>query len=90
MVKLTTDQNNSRLRPMRSASQPRDRQCDSGRDDIAGQHPVDAFLRRAEARLHVRQRDIGDGGIQHLDQHGQHHRDGGSHDTFGRRQRVGR
>ena len=53
-----------------------DRKRDRRGDDIAGQHPVDRVLRRAEARLHVRQRDVGDGRVEHLQQHRHHHPDG--------------
>src|SRR5205085_9691769 len=45
-------------------------------DDVAGQHPVDAVLGRAEARLHVRQSDVGDGRIEDLEEHRHHHPDG--------------
>ena len=61
-----------------------DRQRDGGGNDIARQHPVDRVLGRAEARLHVRQRDIGDGRVEHLQQHGHHHPDGNDQPLAGR------
>ena len=53
-----------------------DRRRDRRGDDIGGQHPGDGVLRRAEARLHVRQRDVGDGRVENLHDHRGHHRDG--------------
>ena len=44
----------------------RDRRCDGRGDEIGGQNPGDLVLGRAQAPLHVRQRDIGDGGVEHL------------------------
>ena len=53
-----------------------DRRRDRRGDDIGGEHPGDGVLRRAEARLHVRQRDVGDGRVEDLHDHRDHHRDG--------------
>ncbi len=61
-----------------------DRQRDRRGDDIARQHPVDRVLRRAEARLHVRQGDVGDGRVEHLQQHRHHHPDGDDQPLAGR------
>ena len=40
-------------------------------DDVRGQHPGDLILGRRQAALHVRQRDVGDRGVERL-----HHRGG--------------
>ena len=50
-------------RPVQPAGQ-RDR--DRGCDDVAGQNPGDRVRRRAQRRLHVRQRNVGDRRIQDL------------------------
>ncbi len=64
-----------------------DRQGDRRGDDVAGQHPVDGVLRRAQTGLHVRQSDVGDGRIEHLQEHRHHHRDG-DENSLRRRQRM--
>ena len=76
MVKPITDDDQQALAADAVGQPAGDRDRDRRGDDVAGQHPVDAFLGRAEARLHVRQRDVGDGRVEHLDQHREHHRDG--------------
>ena len=52
-----------------------DRNRDRGGDDIGGQHPGDRLAGRAEAGLHVRQRDVRDRLVEHLHQHRQDHGD---------------
>ena len=64
-----------------------DRQGDGRCDDVARQNPVDLVLAGAEARLHVRQGDVGDRRVEDLQQHGHHHADGDD-DPLARRQRV--
>ena len=48
------------------------RRHDRGGDDVGGQHPGDLILRRRQAALHVRQRDVGDRGVERLHDRRQH------------------
>ena len=52
-----------------------DGQNDGARDQVAGQHPGGFLLAGAERAGHVRQRDVGDGGVEHLHEGGQRYRD---------------
>ena len=87
---MNTDDRNQQqpLAPDLVGQPAADRQRDRRGDDVARQHPVDRVLRRAEARLHVRQRDVGDGRVEHLQQHRHHHPDGDDQPLAGR-QRMG-
>ena len=51
------------------------RRHDRRGDDVGGQHPGDLVLRRRQAALHVRQRDIGDRRVERLHDRRQHDRD---------------
>ena len=53
-----------------------DRQHDGARHEIAGQHPGRFLICRAERPGDMRQRHVGDGGIQHFHERGQRHRQG--------------
>ena len=75
-VKPATATRNRRLRPNRPARKPVGGRHDRRRDDIGGQHPVDLVLARRDAALDVRQRDVGDGGVERLHQGGEDHADG--------------
>ena len=52
------------------------RRHDRGGDDVGGQHPVDLVLARRHAALHVRQRDVGDRGVERLHQRREDHAGG--------------
>jgi len=52
------------------------RHRDRGGDDVGRQHPGDLVLGGAHGALHVRQRHIGDGGVEALHDGRQHHREG--------------
>ena len=55
------------LAPAEPRGEPADRSGHDGRcDDIGRQHPGDLVARSLQTALHVRQRDVGDGGVQHL------------------------
>jgi hypothetical protein len=54
----------------------RQRQRDRRGDDVGGQHPGDLVRRRRQAALHVRQGDVGDGGVERIHQRGEHQRRG--------------
>ena len=73
MVKPTRQAMNRCLRPNRAASQPTGAVMIADGDDVGGQHPGDLVERRGQAALHVRQRHVGDRGIQHLHERGRHH-----------------
>ena len=69
----------------------RQRQGDGRGHDVGGQDPGDLVLRGLQAALHVRQSHIGDGGVQGLDDGGQHdrHRDHAFVRKIGRTQMRG-
>src|ERR1039458_5528994 len=53
-----------------------DGQNDGAGDEVAGEHPGGFVLAGTEGAGHVRQRHVGDGGVEHLHERGQGHRDG--------------
>ena len=53
-----------------------ERRHDRRGHDVGGQHPGHLVLRRRQAALHARQRHVGDGGVERLQDRGQHHGDG--------------
>jgi hypothetical protein len=53
-----------------------DGQDDGARHQVAGEDPGGFVLAGAEGAGHVRQRHVGDGGVEHLHERGQGHRDG--------------
>ncbi len=73
MVKLATDTRNTCLRPNLPDSHPGERHADRGRDDVRREHPRNLILRRGQAAFHVRQRDVGDGAVEHLHDDREHH-----------------
>ena len=75
-VKPATETRNRRLSPNRRGEIPGRRRHDRGGDDIGGQHPGDLVLARRNAALHIRQRHVGDGGVERLHQGGEDHADG--------------
>ena len=52
------------------------RRHDRGGDDVGGQHPGDLVLAGRDAALHIRQRDVGDRGVERLHECRKDHADG--------------
>src|SRR5882757_1149280 len=69
-VKPATETRNRRFCPKRPARKP------VGGDDIGGQHPRDLLLARRHTALDMRQRHIGDCGVERLHEGGEDHTDG--------------
>ncbi len=70
------DADDEQLLAAEAVGHPADRRGhDGGGDDIGGEHPVDLVERGRQRALHIRQRDVGDGGVERLHdgrRHGAH------------------
>ena len=89
-VKPATEIRKTRLMPKAPASHPVRGNNDRGGDDIGSQYPSDLILRRREAALNVRQRNIGDRRVDRLDDCRQHDRDRDRRAVDRRCGRIGR
>ena len=70
------DADDEQLLAAEAVGHPADRRGhDGGGDDVGGEHPVDLVERGRQRALHVRQRHVGDGGVERLHdgrRHGAH------------------
>src|SRR5208337_3066183 len=72
----TGDREEKHVFDAKAAGEPaRQRRHDRRRDDVRGHDPGDLVLRGGKAALHMRQRDVGDRGVDPLHEGRQHDRD---------------
>ena len=76
-VNRTMQIRKKRLRPNEAGQPAADRKDDGVRDQIGREHPGALVVARAEVPGHMRQRDVGDAGVEHFHERGHrdHHRD---------------